>query len=166
MSRLGILASLYLFGAFLIVVGLTLATGGIYLVSLGGSAYYFVFGLLLMVSGFLVLRGRMSGAWVYLAALSLALGWALWEVGLDVWPLLPRLDGPIALGLVFFTPWIRRGLSHSTSLAKAQFSGGFARGLLQNGAAIVIAAAGVGAMMASPPHQRLIKPATTSISSE
>jgi hypothetical protein len=52
---------------------------------LDGSAYYCTFGLLLMVSGALVGRRRASGAWVYLAAFSLTLGWAFWEVGVDVW---------------------------------------------------------------------------------
>src|SRR5262245_58811245 len=107
MARRKILVPLWLFGACLIVVGLMLAISGFYLISLGGSAYYFTFGLLLMVSGALVCRTRASGAWVYLAAFSLTLGWAFWEVGLDVWRLLPRLDGPIALGLGFLTPWIQ-----------------------------------------------------------
>src|SRR5690349_15624155 len=98
MGRRKIPISLWLFGACLSVVGLTLAISGLYLISLGGSAYYCTFGLLLMVSGALVGRRRASGAWVYLAAFSLTLGWAFWEVGVDVWRLLPRLDGPIALG--------------------------------------------------------------------
>src|SRR6516162_4880289 len=89
MAHRKILVPLWLFGACLIFVGLTLAISGFYLISLGGSAYYFTFGLLLMVSGALVCRTRASGAWVYLAAFSLTLGWAFWEVGLDVWRLLP-----------------------------------------------------------------------------
>src|SRR5215475_5563616 len=137
MTRQNIMVPLGLFGAGLIVMGLSLAISGFYLISLGGSAYYFTFGLLLMVSGALVCRTRASGAWVYLAAFSLTLGWAFWEVGLDVWRLLPRLDGPIALGLVFFTPWIRRGLLRSS--ARTRPSAGFVRGLFQSSAAIVVA---------------------------
>src|SRR5262245_49039958 len=126
MARRKIMVLLRLFGACLIVVGLTLAISGFYLISLGGSAYYCTFGLLSMVSGGLVWLKRASGAWVYLAAFSLTLGWAFWEVGFDVWLLLPRLDGPIALGLVFFAPWIRWGLSRSTAPARTQPSRGFA----------------------------------------
>src|SRR5215475_2357686 len=146
MGRRKILLPLWLFGACLIVVGLTLAIAGFYLISLGGSAYYFTFGLLLMVSGALVCRTTAGGAWAYLAAFSLTLGWAFWEVGLDVWRLLPRLDGPIALGLVFFTPWIRRGLISSS--ARTQTSARFARGLFQSSAAIIVASAGLGAVIA------------------
>ena len=164
MGRRKIPISLWLFGACLSVVGLTLAISGLYLISLGGSAYYCTFGLLLMVSGALVGRRRASGAWVYLAAFSLTLGWAFWEVGVDVWRLLPRLDGPIALGLIFFTPWIRRGLSRSP--ARTQPSGGFARGLLQSAAAVVVAFAGLGAVIADQPGPAPIKPAIRSAPSE
>jgi len=164
MARRKNLVPLWLFGACLIFVGLTLAISGFYLISLGGSAYYFTFGLLLMVSGALVCRTRASGAWVYLAAFSLTLGWAFWEVGLDVWRLLPRLDGPFALGLVFLTPWIRRGLSRSS--VRMQPSGGFARGLSQSAAAIVVASADLGVVIVDQPRPGLIKPATRSAPSE
>src|SRR5262249_7910471 len=160
MTRPDIMVPMGVCGAGLIVVGLSLAISGFYLISLGGSAYYFTFGLLLMVSGALVCRTRASGAWVYLAAFSLTFGWAFWEVGLDVWRLLPRLDGPIALGLVFFTPWIRRGLSRSS--VRMQPSGGFARGLSQSAAAIVVASAALGAVIADPPPPALLQPATGS----
>jgi quinoprotein glucose dehydrogenase len=86
-----------LLGALFALIGLVLAVGGAWLASLGGSVYYLAAGLGLLVSGALLIRGRPSGAWVYLIVFVLTLIWALWEVGLDGWALLPRVFAPAVL---------------------------------------------------------------------
>lgn len=90
------------YGSILILIGLALAVPGAKLISLGGSAYYVLAGAATIVAGILLLRGRRSGALVYCAMLAGTIIWALWEVGLDGWGLVPRIVAPIVLGVPLF----------------------------------------------------------------
>ncbi len=87
-------------GIVISLIGLTLATGGLWLIWLGGSWYYFLAGFALLVSGILMIVGRVSGAWVYFAVFVCTIIWAFWEVGLNGWALVPRTIAPTVL-LVF-----------------------------------------------------------------
>ena len=84
-------------GALLALVGLALAIGGAWLAILGGSIYYLLAGIGLLVSAILLIQGRALGAYLYLAIFAVTLVWAIWEVGLDPWPLVPRVVGPAVL---------------------------------------------------------------------
>lgn len=86
-------------GVLLGLLGLGLAVGGGWLAVLGGSAYYVLAGLGLAGAGYLLLRGRLAGVAVYSGVLAATVLWALWEVGLDGWGLVPRLVGPLLLFL-------------------------------------------------------------------
>jgi quinoprotein glucose dehydrogenase len=91
-------------GALLALIGLILAIGGAWLAILGGSVYYLLIGALLFVSGYLLLRGRALGAWLYLGAFILSAIWGLAEAGLDGWALIPFVIGPtVLLVLVLLT---------------------------------------------------------------
>jgi len=92
------------------LIGLTLASGGGWLLALGGSPYYAACGLVLLACAVLLWRGMRAGAWLYGLMLAATLAWSLWEVGLDGWALMPRLVGPAVFGLWLLTPWVRRGL--------------------------------------------------------
>ncbi len=100
-----------LFAALLMLVGLPLLAGGVWLAALGGSLYYVVAGVALASSAILLWRGRAAGAWIYALLLAGTVAWALWEVGLDYWQLLPRIGLFAVLGLWLATPWARRGLA-------------------------------------------------------
>jgi len=102
--------ALILFSLILIGLGLPIFLGGIQLASLGGSYYYVLAGLGLIVSGVLLVLDRASGAWLYGLVFLGTLIWAFWEVGLDGWALVPRLVGPAVLGviLLLFIPVIKR----------------------------------------------------------
>ena len=80
-----------------VLIGATLAIGGVWLLTLGGSFYYLLAGLGLIVSGVLMFRLKLSGAWVYFGVFFLTVLWALWEVGLDGWGLVPRVIAPAVL---------------------------------------------------------------------
>jgi quinoprotein glucose dehydrogenase len=82
-------------GFVLLVIGLALAFGGGKLVSLEGSPYYLLAGLGCLAAGVQLLRKRSSGNWIYLAVFVATLVWALAEVGLQFWHLLPRVAGPL-----------------------------------------------------------------------
>ena len=112
-----------LLAAFFLVIGLLLTIGGVKLVSLGGSIYYLLAGLIVMAVGALLWRTKPLSAWIYGAFLAATLAWALLEVGLDGWQLMPRLMGPAVLGLLFLLPGIRR------PIGKAAFAPGAAGAL-------------------------------------
>ena len=81
----------------LAVIGIAMLGGGIYLIVLGGSWYYALAGLLLIVSaGFLFRLDRM-GAMVYVALWVLTLLWTIWEVGFEWWAWVPRMVAPSVL---------------------------------------------------------------------
>jgi quinoprotein glucose dehydrogenase len=93
-----------LVGALLALVGFVLAIGGAWLAMLGGSLFYLLAGAGLLASGYLLIRGRPLGAWIYIGVYLLSLVWGVAEAGLDGWGLLPFAIGPtILLVLVLLT---------------------------------------------------------------
>jgi len=113
----GLLARAWLavLGAIIIAAGLFFAVGGGKLVWLGGSPYFVIAGIALLVSGLLIIRRRPSGALLFGLVFLATVAWALWEVGLSYWPLNSRL---LAIGVgasvvAFSYPLLRRsaGLS-------------------------------------------------------
>lgn len=86
-----------LLGGVLLLIGVILAAGGLQLLLLGGSLYYLPTGLGLIIAGVLMIRRSVFGVWVYFTVFLATVIWALWEVGLDGWALIPRLVGPAVL---------------------------------------------------------------------
>jgi quinate dehydrogenase (quinone) len=80
-----------LLGVLVALAGLGLAGGGVMLIARGGSWYYLLMGLGLLVSGIQIARGAPSGAVVYTLAFALTVVWAFWEAGLDFWALHARI---------------------------------------------------------------------------
>ncbi|MDX8445042.1 glucose/quinate/shikimate family membrane-bound PQQ-dependent dehydrogenase [Mesorhizobium captivum] len=94
----------------LLLIGLALGGGGIWLVSLGGSWYYAIAGLAFLVTAFLIFRRRSTGLWLYAAFVVGTLCWAVWEIGFDWWQLGPRGGIIVLVALWLLTPWVRRAL--------------------------------------------------------
>jgi len=90
------------------LIGIVLFGLGAAILALGDTWYYAVVGLLLLLSGVFVFRGKREGIWLFAAVLALTLGWAISEVGLDGWSLIPRLVAPAVLGLWVFSPLVVR----------------------------------------------------------
>ena len=84
-------------GAVVALLGVILASGGVYLAMLGGSLYYAVVGVTLLAAGYLMIRRRIAGFYAYVGAFVFTVLWTIWEVGLTGWPLIPRLVGPFIL---------------------------------------------------------------------
>ena len=95
---------LKVFAAVLLALGAWLAGGGVWLARLGGSWYYLLAGAATLVTGVLIWRARRLGLWVYLATFAATVVWALAEVGLDFWQLVPRLGLPLAIVLYLLMP--------------------------------------------------------------
>lgn len=90
--------------------GIVLTVGGIWLITVAGSWYYALAGVALLITAMLLFRRKASALWLYAAVVAATLVWALWEVGLDWWPLAARGDVLFLLGLFMLTPWVTRPL--------------------------------------------------------
>lgn len=98
------------FGVVVALIGAVLAAGGVWLIALGGSWYYAPAGIALAVAGAAIAGGRVFGVWLYWLVVAATVMWALWEVGLDPWALVPRLLALVVLGVLAlcFVPHLRR----------------------------------------------------------
>ncbi len=90
--------------------GIALAAGGGWLVSLGGSIYYCVAGIVLIITALLLFRRRPSALVLYAAFLIGTAVWAFFESGYDWWPLASRLGFFLILGLILLLPGVARPL--------------------------------------------------------
>ncbi|WP_246686730.1 membrane-bound PQQ-dependent dehydrogenase, glucose/quinate/shikimate family [Mesorhizobium sp. B2-4-19] len=112
-----------LVGVLLILLGLLIGAGGIWLIALGGSLYYLPAGIGLLLAGSLLLRGSAAGVWIYTITWLATLLWAYWEVGSNGWALMPRVFAPtiilifVLLTLPAFRGPARRGEGSATVVA-------------------------------------------------
>ncbi len=103
--------------AVLVLMGVALAGGGVWLVALGGSPYYVVAGAALLGVACLLLLCRAEALWLYAALLLGTLIWAIWEVGLDFWSLAPRGDVLVPIGVWLLFPFIGSHLAGGSRAA-------------------------------------------------
>ena len=132
----------------ILVVGLALAIGGVWLIALGGSWGFAILAIPLLLSAVLLLRRRRSALAVYALVIGLTLVWALWEVGFDWWALAPREGLIVVLGLLLLLPAIARSLtSRSGDVGRYGREGASLVGVL------VVAAVIAGVALVSHPHE-------------
>lgn len=110
---------LVLFGLLMVIIGAPLVYGGVQLIGLGGSWYYALAGLGVIVSGILYAMRRKSGLWLYAIVFLATVAWALWESGFEFWPLVPRLVAPtvIAIPALLLAPLFGSGKRTPFALA-------------------------------------------------
>ncbi|OEZ81505.1 quinoprotein glucose dehydrogenase [Janthinobacterium sp. HH104] len=107
-------------GVIFILFGLALLGGGIWLASLGGSWYYLLAGIGMLVAGALVFQGKRS-AQPFMAMLLIAtLIWSVIEVKFDWWQLLPRLDIWFAAAVWLLLPFVNRRLAPAAAAKQGQ----------------------------------------------
>ena len=94
----------------MVLTSLYLLIGGAWLMSLDGSWYYLIVGILLAMVSVLYAKNRSSSLWLYSGILLGTLLWGLWEVGSDFWALAPRVDVWFLLGLWLILPFTGRQL--------------------------------------------------------
>jgi quinoprotein glucose dehydrogenase len=97
-------------GLVISLLGAILVAGGVWLLAVGGSAYYVVVGLGFLATGILMLRRRAEALTVFAVALGATLVWAIWETGFDWWQLAPRGGIPVLLGIILLLPVVWRKL--------------------------------------------------------
>ncbi|MFZ4289506.1 glucose/quinate/shikimate family membrane-bound PQQ-dependent dehydrogenase [Variovorax sp. HJSM1_2] len=89
-----------LVAALVALFGLYFLGLGAYLVTLGGSPYFAVAGVSMLLAGGLLWRGQAAGAWLYAAMLLASVAWAVADAGWVFWPLFSRLFALGVLGLL------------------------------------------------------------------
>jgi quinoprotein glucose dehydrogenase len=112
--------ALRLSGLLFILAGLGAGIGGVQLALLGGSLYYVITGLAVLVTGVLLLMGKRSALLLYALVILGTTIWAVVEVRFDWWQLLPRLDVWFILGVLLLLPVVNRkldGRGGNTALA-------------------------------------------------
>lgn len=103
----------------LALVGLYLGIGGAWLLAVGGSAYYLLAGIFIVMTAILVWMRRPAAFWVYAAVMLGTLIWAIAEVGFDFWQLAPRGDVLAPLGVWLLLPFVARRIAVPARAAKA-----------------------------------------------
>lgn len=99
-----------IFATILLLIGLILAVDGLELVTLGGSFYYLISGVVLIASAVLLWRGRPWGAYLYGLLTAGTVIWAVVESGFDGWALAPRILPYLVLGLLLLRRRVRQAL--------------------------------------------------------
>lgn len=84
---------------FTVLTGLYMLIGGAWLLSLGGSAYYLVTGIVLLGVAWLLVRRRPGALALYALVLVGTALWSLWESGPDFWALAPRSGVLVVFGV-------------------------------------------------------------------
>ncbi|WP_312073399.1 glucose/quinate/shikimate family membrane-bound PQQ-dependent dehydrogenase [Atlantibacter sp.] len=95
---------------FAVLCGLYLLIGGVWLITLGGSWYYPIAGVVMLSVAWLLWRGKQSALWLYAAFLLATMIWSIWEVGFDFWALTPRCDILVFFGIWLILPVVWRKL--------------------------------------------------------
>ncbi|BCG02904.1 glucose dehydrogenase (plasmid) [Paraburkholderia sp. PGU19] len=93
---------------FAVLSGLYLLIGGIWLVTIGGSPYYIVAGIVLLAVAWLIHRGNGLALSLYALLLIGTLIWAVFEAGFDFWALAPRTDILVLFGIWLLLPFVFR----------------------------------------------------------
>ena len=101
----------------LAILGLPLTFGGSYLLALGGSPFYLLSGVVVLITAFGVLKRKRWATPVYAIWLLVLLAWSLWESGLHWWPLATRLGLPAIIGFIMAIPASRRSAAGAAPFA-------------------------------------------------
>src|SRR5947209_297240 len=79
------------------LIGIVLAIGGAWLIMLGGSPYYLLAGVLLLVSGWFLFQGRLVGGWIYIGLFIISALWGFAESRGNAWAMVPWLIAPFVI---------------------------------------------------------------------
>ena len=146
--------ALAVFGIFLGLSGLALAAGGIELITLGGSWYYLLAGLGLLLAGVLYLRRKALASAIVAVLVVATLLWAVWEIGFAFWPMVPRLAPFLVIGCVaaLVHPWLAGRKPHRAASGQSRGFAALFAVLLVAGFAAMFKPHGVTEAMVQPQH--------------
>ncbi|MFS2221419.1 membrane-bound PQQ-dependent dehydrogenase, glucose/quinate/shikimate family [Pantoea sp. B65] len=116
LNKSGVTKSLIiLLATLIVVVGVFMLAGGVYLITLGGSWYFAPAGLIITIAGILLGLRRPIGVYLYLIALVASFIWSISEVGFTFWPLVSRLFALsiLAVLVLLITPLLNFSNGHA-----------------------------------------------------
>ncbi|WAH55263.1 glucose/quinate/shikimate family membrane-bound PQQ-dependent dehydrogenase [Pseudomonas silvicola] len=101
---------MWLAGLGTLVFALLYTGLGGYLASLGGSWYFVLAGLGMLVSSVLLFKQRLAGAWLFALVMILSVIWSVADAGLVFWPQVSRLFalGVLSLVVALVYPTLRK----------------------------------------------------------
>jgi quinoprotein glucose dehydrogenase len=79
------------------IIGIVLTIGGVWLAVLGGSIYYLIAGIAMLVSAWFLFGGRLIGGWIYIGLFILSAIWGFAESGGNAWAMVPWLVAPLVI---------------------------------------------------------------------
>lgn len=100
------------------IIGIAMLYMGGKLLLLGGSPFYAIMALGLLITAIALFRKKKIALSIYAILMWLVVGWTLYEVGFDKWQWIPRGDIIGLIGVWLALPWIVRPLSKAHSPAK------------------------------------------------
>lgn len=111
----------FILSLVLLLTGVFYIVGGGKLISLGGSWYFLIAGLLTTASAVYVFRKKALGVWLFTLVFIGTVIWSFFDAGWDFWALFSRLMFPAGLfaALMFTLPSIRRYQYQSNLAAPA-----------------------------------------------
>lgn len=114
---------LWLVAIILLVSGLFLTIKGIQLLSLGGSFFFALMGIVQIITAFLLFKQNSKAAYLYGLTYVLTIIWALYEVGLQFWPLFSRLMvfTGFAMLIAFAYPMLEKKKSGNINAGKGGY---------------------------------------------
>ncbi|MBK4784616.1 MAG: membrane-bound PQQ-dependent dehydrogenase, glucose/quinate/shikimate family [Pantoea sp. Pent] len=94
----------------LAILGVALLYMGGKLLMMGGSAFYALMAVELLITAILLFRNQRSALSLYAVLMWITLAWMIWEVGFDKWQWIPRGDLFGVIGLWLAMPWVVKPL--------------------------------------------------------
>ncbi|HHD7473794.1 TPA: membrane-bound PQQ-dependent dehydrogenase, glucose/quinate/shikimate family [Klebsiella oxytoca] len=112
---------LAIIGGIICVLGIVLAAGGLWLITLGGSWFYLLAGLLMAGAGYGMVKRRSWALTLALVLLVFSAIWSVWEVGFDFWQSVPRIIAFLVVALIAsaVSPWLLRANSQAALSGKS-----------------------------------------------
>lgn len=102
----------------LLLAGLGLSAGGLWLFVLGDTPAYIAFGLALLLIAVLLFKQKALALLWYALLLGGLVWWSIHEQGFDWWPLAARVGLFFLIGLWLLVPWVNRSLQGIPGLNK------------------------------------------------
>lgn len=99
------LGLLWVLGGLMALIGLAIGIGGAYLVALGGSWYFLLMGIVMLISAVLIIKKKIAGLVIYSLAFVCSIFWAISDAGWDFWPLFSRLFTFAVLAFLAAIAW-------------------------------------------------------------
>lgn len=111
----------WLLAGLMAIVGLAVGGLGFKLVTVGGSGYFLIMGVVMVIAAILIFINRSSGIVLYGIAFIASLFWAVSDAGWDFWPLFSRLFTFAVLAFLCALVWpFLRAANRATPVKKAR----------------------------------------------